>query len=234
MRCRNVWREGVHADGLLGPLKAHHTILLVLEPCPGKNSPRALVRLRGDGQDPGQPEPRERPTTDSDDPFCGEPASLVGLCYRKTDLDVALERAQPDVADDRAVSLVLYRENVGSEPRISRRLELSNQELKSFLGLDLVGVHLAREPLSIRGLSAQNVCRSRVLDREGSQDEPFRLYPELCRLASQLLTFPWPLNAKVNVQGKLARAWPASDFGFCEGPPQPSAGQVGLAGSSKR
>jgi hypothetical protein len=76
------------------------------------------------------------------------------------------------------------------EPRISRLLELSNQELKRFLGFDLVGVHLAREPLSIRGLSAQNVCRPRVFDREGSQGEPFRLYPELCGLASQLLIFP--------------------------------------------
>ena len=34
MRRRNLWRvEPVHADGLFGALKTHHTVFLMLEPC---------------------------------------------------------------------------------------------------------------------------------------------------------------------------------------------------------
>ena len=69
----------------------------MLEPGPSKDRSRALVGLRGYGQNPRQPEPAECPTARCDDGFNGESLALVCLRYREADLDIAIDRAQPDV-----------------------------------------------------------------------------------------------------------------------------------------
>ena len=110
--------------------------------------------------------------------FDGKPLALVCLRHREADLDITLERAQPDVPYERAVIPVIDCQDKGSASRIRWPGILLDQELENPARLVFIGMHLAGEPLLGRGFVAQRVHGCRIVKSKGPQDECVRLYPE--------------------------------------------------------
>ncbi len=112
------------------------------------------------------------------DRFDGEALALVCLSYREADLDVTIERAQPDVSDEPAVIPVVDCQDIGPVSRIRWFRVMLNEDIEECSCFGLVGLNLAWQPLPTRRLVALGVYIRRIPDLKGSQDECFCLYPE--------------------------------------------------------
>src|SRR5262245_1505200 len=98
--------------------------------CAPKRAHRCDVRTGCDAEYSLQPECPERPARGGGDCLGGKPLPLATLRDGEANLHVVTQRAESDMADQRAVGSILDRENVRTLRRVPRVRIVSDEGFK--------------------------------------------------------------------------------------------------------
>jgi hypothetical protein len=121
--------EDIHGDGLFCALKWHEAIFLVRESRADQRFFGCDVHCRGDAKNSVQRKCIERPLRRGNDGLRRQAAPLETFRYGKPDFDIAVERTESDVTDQRPVHSMFDRQNVGTQSGISRIRILGHEKL---------------------------------------------------------------------------------------------------------
>src|SRR5215471_13168153 len=139
--------------------------------CSLKRAHRCDVRVGCDAEYSRKPERPERPARGGIDRLGGKPAPLAALRDGEADLHIVAQRAESDMADQRAVGAMFDRENVRTLLRVPRVRIVADERFEHRAGMSTIPVHLTRKPGTTRLLVAQRVEGYRVLQSEAPKHE---------------------------------------------------------------